>query len=90
MPAGSGVPAFPGADVERQVSYGLRVNELDEMELFKRTVPWSCNDPAPSSSYRCVATFGGSAGARGVPLPTSVNPKPRGRRFSTRSGGPPG
>lgn len=74
VPGSQGGQPWAGAAVDREVSYGFRVNELDEMELFKRTLPSACNNDDGAASYRCVVAFGGSAGATGVPLPKSYNP----------------
>ena len=57
----------------REVSYGLRVNESDELEMFKRVLPSGSNETA--ASYRRVVCFGGAAAPSGaLQLPTSRNP----------------
>lgn len=62
------------ASSSREVSYGLRVNELSELELFKRVQPLPAS-VASVASYRRVACFGGVASTAGaLQLPTSVNP----------------
>lgn len=63
----------PGFTVGRDVSYGFRVNRYDEMELFKRVLPFSCNQNEAGASYRVVARFGGAAGPNAISLPTSFN-----------------
>jgi hypothetical protein len=63
----------PGFAVGRDVSYGLRVNSYDEIELFKRVLPFSCNNNEAGASYRVVARFGGAAGPNAISLPTSYN-----------------
>lgn len=63
----------PGYEVGRLVSYGFRVNRYDEFELFKRVLPFSCNNDERGASYRVVARFGGAAGPDAISLPTSVN-----------------
>lgn len=77
MPVPAGSNSYPGNQnvgyaAGRDVSYGFRINKRDEMELFKRVLPFSCNQNEAAASYRVVARFGGAAGA--ISLPRSANP----------------
>jgi hypothetical protein len=73
-PANSNGGQQPGFAAGRDVSYGLRINKYDEMELFKRVLPFSCNNDESKASYRVVARFGGAAGPNAISLPRSANP----------------
>jgi len=67
----------PGKAVAREVSYGWRVNEADESELFKRVLPTSCNGVEADASYRRVLCVGGRApvsGTSAISLNRSANP----------------
>ena len=72
-PANSNGGQQPGHEVDRDVSYGFRVNKYDEMVLFKRVLPTSCNQNEAGASYRVVAKFGGAAGPNAISLPKSYN-----------------
>jgi hypothetical protein len=58
----------PRADPSSTVSYGLRINERDELEFYKASL-----DPAAgATTYQRVFTMG-SAAEPGITLPTSTN-----------------
>ena len=73
-PANSNGGQQPGFAVGRDVSYGFRINMYDEMEIFKRVLPFSVNNDESKASYRVVARFGGAAGPNAISLPRSLNP----------------
>ncbi|GAX84508.1 hypothetical protein CEUSTIGMA_g11928.t1 [Chlamydomonas eustigma] len=65
--AGTGGYGNPAMQPARDVRFGLRVNQLDELEVFRTVQAVG----AASTSVKRVAAFGGSTG-NGVVLPTST------------------
>jgi hypothetical protein len=76
----------PVSRLDREVGFGWRVNEFDELEMYKRV----CNSNATeaAASYRAVVCFGGASGSnRGIVLPSSVDPWYGVPQASNSSGG---